>query len=64
MGFFAVEDDLTLLGNSTYVEVDDFTEWLPRCFLFNLEDLLCHGSICPESWKTSLFVDELMMLCN
>jgi hypothetical protein len=47
---------LTILGILASVDVEDF--------LLNLEDLLLFGSVFLGSWETSLFVDEIMMLCN
>jgi hypothetical protein len=64
LSLFVDEDDLTILGTLASVQVEDFLELLPGCFLFNLEDLPCLGSISLGSWETFLFVDELMMLCG
>jgi hypothetical protein len=60
LGFSLGEDDLTILGILASIDV----ECLPGSFLFNLEDLLWLGSISLESWETSLFVGELMMLSD
>jgi hypothetical protein len=62
--FSVDEDDLTILGILASVDVEDFLERLPDYFLLNLEDLLCFGSVSLGSWETSLFIDELMMLCG
>jgi hypothetical protein len=45
LAFSVDEDDLTILGILASVDVDDFLEWLPGCFLFDLEDLYCFGLI-------------------
>jgi hypothetical protein len=42
------DDDLTILGILAYVDVEDFLECLPGCFLFSLEDLHCLDSISPR----------------
>jgi hypothetical protein len=63
-GFSVDEDDLTILGILASLDVEDFIEQLSVCFMINLEDLLCLSSIFLRSWETSLFVDELMMLCD
>jgi hypothetical protein len=62
LGFFVDEDDLTILDILASVDVEDFLKLQDGYFLFNLEDFF--GSIPLESWETSLYVDELMMLCD
>jgi hypothetical protein len=64
LGFSVDKDNLTILDILASVDVEDFLELQARYFLFNLEDFLCFGSIPLGSWETSLYVDELMMLCD
>jgi hypothetical protein len=55
---------LTILVDFGFAEEENFLEWQPRYFMFNLEDFLCLGLISLGAWDTSLFVDELIVLCN